>query len=50
VIMGLIIFYLYPDFSSVLFTDQRGQLMILIAVAAEVLGILLIRKIVEIKV
>ena len=50
VAIAVIISFLYPNFIKILFTDRTGQLMLLFAGVAEIVGIILIRKIVQIKV
>jgi tight adherence protein B len=50
VVVGAFIFILNPEFIGILFSEAQGRLMLLLAVAAELLGILLIRKIVRIEV
>lgn len=50
VVVALIISYLQPDFMKILVSDPIGQFMLLLAVVMEVIGIILIRKIIEIQV
>jgi tight adherence protein B len=50
-IAGGILFYLInPDYIRLLFTEQVGQLMVIIAVALQVAGIFVIRRIIDVKV
>lgn len=48
--LAVIIFCIYPDFLKILFSEPVGRLMLIFAIAAQVVGILLIRKIVQIEV
>lgn len=50
VVVALIISYLHPEFMKLLFTDPMGRFMLLLAVVMEVIGIILIRRIIEIEV
>jgi tight adherence protein B len=48
--VALIISYLNPEFTSLLFTNTIGQGMLILAVLMELIGIFIIRKIIEIEV
>ncbi|HOJ77789.1 MAG TPA: type II secretion system F family protein [Bacillota bacterium] len=50
VALGLLLLLINPKYITELFTDPRGQLMIIYAVVAEVIAILIIKKIIAIKV
>lgn len=50
VAVALIISFLHPEFMKLLVTDPIGQFMLLLAVVMEVIGIIIIRKIIEIQV
>ncbi|MFX4261816.1 type II secretion system F family protein [Pelotomaculum propionicicum] len=50
IVVAVIISYLHPTFMKLLFTEPMGQFMLLLAVVMEVIGIILIRKIIEIEV
>lgn len=50
VVVALIISYLHPEFMRLLFTEPMGQFMLLLAVVMEAIGIILIRRIIEIQV
>jgi tight adherence protein B len=50
VVVGLTISFLQPGFMSALFTDKIGQFMLAMAIVLEIIGIILIRKIVQIEV
>lgn len=50
VVVALIISYLHPTFMKLLVTDPMGQFMLLLAVVMEIIGIIIIRKIIEIQV
>jgi tight adherence protein B len=47
---GLLFYLLNPDYIMLLFKDQLGQLMILAALALQIVGIFVIRRIVDVKV
>jgi tight adherence protein B len=49
-VLALVVWKLNPDYISLLFTDELGKKMLLGAVVMQVLGALVIRKIVNIKV
>ncbi|HID78142.1 MAG TPA: secretion protein, partial [Planctomycetaceae bacterium] len=50
VLLFVAVYYLNPDYVMLLFTDQMGKKMLAVAVFLQVLGALVIRKIVNIKV
>jgi len=49
-VLFVAVYQLNPDYVSVLFTDPMGTKMLLVAIAMQVLGALVIQKIVNIKV
>lgn len=48
--LGLLLFSMNPEYMSVLFENPLGQLMIVVAVVSEIIGALIIKRIVNIKV
>lgn len=48
--LALFLYFLNPDYVSTLFRSAIGTTMVVVAVAAEVVGLLIIRKIVDIKI
>jgi tight adherence protein B len=50
VAVALIVSYLNPEFMSVLFTEATGQALLIFAVLLEFVGIMIIRKIIQIEV
>ncbi len=50
IVVGLGIFFLHPDFIRILFESYEGQIMLLMALFAEVTGVLLIRRMLDINV
>lgn len=50
IVLAVIIFCISPDFLKILFSQSVGRMMLIFALAAQVLGIFLIRKIVQIQV
>jgi tight adherence protein B len=50
VVVGLIIFLLHPDFIRILFVSFEGRIMLLMALFAELTGVLVIRRMLDIEV
>jgi tight adherence protein B len=48
--VAMVVTYLNPDYMSVLWTDERGHRLIFVAVCMQVIGTLIIRKILRIKI
>src|SRR5579872_395892 len=48
--VGIIMFYVNPDYARFFFTDEVGRIMLLAAILLQVIGYLIIRKIVQIEV
>lgn len=49
-VLFLVVYYLNPDYVTVLFTDPMGKKMLMVGIVMQILGALVIRKIVNIKV
>ena len=49
-LLFFVVYYLNPDYCMVLFTDPMGKKMLAVAIVMQILGALVIRKIVNIKV
>ena len=49
-VLFLVVYYLNPDYVTVLFTDPMGKKLLMVGIVMQVLGAIVIRKIVNIKV